>query len=89
MNAFEILGKAAVNKVFRQALFDNVDGVIIENQGDLSAEQQEGLRRLVQPMCPVRPGARSEPEENTLDDALDAVAEAVMKMCPREPCGWP
>ena len=89
MNAFEILGKAAVNRIFRQALFSNVDGVIGENSNDLSPEQVAGLRRLVQPLRPVPEGARAEPEENNLDKALDAVAEAVMKMCPREPCGWP
>jgi hypothetical protein len=89
MNAFEILGKAAVNSVFRQALFSNVDGVISENSSDLSPEQAEGLRRLVQPMCPVKAESRAAPEANTLDQALDAVAQAVLKMCPREPCGWP
>jgi hypothetical protein len=89
MNAFEILGKAAVNRTFRQALFNNVEGIISENRSDLSPEQIDGLRRLVQPLRPVPEGARVAPEENNLDSALDAVAEAVMKMCPREPCGWP
>ena len=74
MNALEIIGKAAVNRIFRQALFSNVESVISEHNDDLTPQQAEGLRRLVQPMRPVGEDSRTAPEANTLDQALDAVA---------------
>lgn len=88
MNGLEIIGKAAVDAIFRAELFSNVEGVIAQNNGDLTPAQQEGLRRLVQPYCPSRNGARGQ-EENPLSGALDAVSRAVSRMCPQEPCGWP
>lgn len=88
MNALEIIGRAALFPEFRRTLFSDVESVIAQN-GDLHQHEREGLRRIVQPMCPVREGARETPEENALDDALHAVGQAVMKMCPREPCEWP
>lgn len=88
MNGLEIIGKAAVNAAFRGKLFSNVESVLAENDGDLTPDEKAGLRRLVQPHCPPREGAQSR-EANTLGDALDAVHQAVAKMCPQEPCGWP
>jgi hypothetical protein len=88
MNGLEIIGKAAVNSAFRQALFTDVEGVIAQNQTDLTPAQADGLRRLVQPLCPAKEGARGR-EENTLGQALDEVSKAVLRMCPQEPCGWP
>jgi hypothetical protein len=88
MNGLEIIGKAAVNPAFRRTLFADVEAVITQNRSDLTPPEEEGLRRLVQPHCPPRDGARGQ-EENTLGDALEAVGRAVLKMCPQEPCGWP
>ena len=88
MNGLEIIGKAAVDAIFRAELFSDVEGVIARNNGDLTPAQQEGLRRIVQPLCPSRNGARGQ-EENALSGALDAVGQAVLRMCPQEPCGWP
>jgi hypothetical protein len=89
MNALEIIGKAAVDPAFRRTLFANVDAVIAENRAHLPQEQEDCLRRVVQPTCPVRAGSRGEPEENTLDQALSAVGQAIARMCPQEPCAWP
>jgi hypothetical protein len=88
MNALEIIGKAALFPDFRRTLFTDVESVIAQN-GDLHQREKEGLRRIVQPNCPAREDARATPEENALNDALDAVGRAVLKMCPREPCEWP
>jgi hypothetical protein len=88
MNAFEIIGKAALFPEFRRTLFADVESVIAQN-GDLHQREKEALRRIVLPTCPVRDGARTTPEENSLNEALDAVGSAVLKMCPREPCEWP
>jgi hypothetical protein len=88
MNASEIIGKAALFPEFRRSLFADVESVIAQN-GELQQREKEALRRIVQPMCPVREGARATPEENALNEALDAVGRAVLKMCPREPCEWP
>jgi hypothetical protein len=83
MNALEIIGKAAVSSTFRQELFGNVESVISQNQTDLPRIEQEALRRLVQPNCPPRQGARAATETNTLSDALDAVGKAISRMCPK------
>jgi hypothetical protein len=89
MNGLEIIGKAAIDAIFRGELFSNVEGIIARNSADLTPEQQDGLRRIVQQYCPSRNGTREQQEENTLNNALDAVGRAVHRMCPQEPCGWP
>lgn len=88
MNAFEIIGKAALFPAFRRTLFADVESVISEN-GDLEQREKEALRRIVQPTCPVRRGERATPEDNGLKNALDVVGQAVLRMCPEEPCEWP
>jgi hypothetical protein len=88
MNAFEIIGRAALFPEFRRTLFADVESVIAEN-GDLHQREKDGLRRIVQPTRPTRSGARATAEDNDLSEALDVVRRAVLNMCPEEPCEWP
>jgi hypothetical protein len=89
MNALEIIGKAALFPDFRRTLFADVESVIAQNRADLPQREEDCLRRIVKATCPNRDGARATPEDNGLQDALDAVGKAVSKMCPQEPCEWP
>lgn len=89
MNALEIIGKAALFPDFRRMLFANVESVIAQNRADLPQREEDCLRRIVKPTCPGGDGAREKPEDNGLQDALDAVGKAVLKMCPQEPCEFP
>ena len=99
MNAFEILGLACVDKGFRERLFtpQGLTGIIAANRSDLSWAEEEGLIRITRGRYPAKKNLATtsngpmnpDSGEAPLKKELEDVGNAIMRMCPEDPCPWP